>query len=322
MINHRLNVAPMLDWTDRHCRFFHRQLTRRTLLYTEMITTGALLFGDAQGHLRYNEAEHPVALQLGGSDPAALARCAKLAQQHGYDEINLNVGCPSDRVQNGAFGACLMATPRLVADCMKAMRDAVPTPVTIKHRIGIDEMDSYDALTRFMGTVAESGCQTFIIHARKAWLQGLNPKQNREIPPLDYETIYRLKQEFPDLEIIINGGIETLDEAETHLARVDGVMIGRAAYHNPWMLADADRRLFGAENPVKSRAEAVEAMIPYLEAYLREDGGKASHVTRHMLGLFNGRPGARKWRRSLSENAVRPDANAGLLGEALQHVTS
>lgn len=322
MINHRLNVAPMLDWTDRHCRFFHRQLTRRTLLYTEMITTGALLFGDAPGHLRYNEAEHPVALQLGGSDPAALARCAKLAQQHGYDEINLNVGCPSDRVQNGAFGACLMATPRLVADCMKAMRDAVPTPVTIKHRIGIDEMDSYDALTRFMGTVAESGCQTFIIHARKAWLQGLNPKQNREIPPLDYETIYRLKQEFPDLEIIINGGIETLDEAETHLARVDGVMIGRAAYHNPWMLADADRRLFGAENPVKSRAEAVEAMIPYLEAYLREDGGKASHVTRHMLGLFNGRPGARKWRRSLSENAVRPDANAGLLGEALQHVTS
>ena len=320
MINHRLSVAPMLDWTDRHCRFFHRQLTRRTLLYTEMITTGALLFGDAPGHLRYNEAEHPVALQLGGSDPAALARCARLAQQHGYDEINLNVGCPSDRVQNGAFGACLMATPRLVADCMKAMLDAVPTPVTIKHRIGIDEMDSYDALTRFVGTVAESGCQTFIIHARKAWLQGLNPKQNREIPPLDYETIYRLKQEFPDLEIIINGGIETLDEAETHLARVDGVMIGRAAYHNPWMLADADRRLFGAENPVKSRAEAVEAMIPYLEAYLREEGGKASHVTRHMLGLFNGRPGARKWRRSLSENAVRGDANAGLLGEALQHV--
>ena len=320
MINHRLSVAPMLDWTDRHCRFFHRQLTRRTLLYTEMITTGALLFGDAPGHLRYNEAEHPVALQLGGSDPAALARCARLAQQHGYDEINLNVGCPSDRVQNGAFGACLMATPRLVADCMKAMLDAVPTPVTIKHRIGIDEMDSYDALTRFVGTVAQSGCQTFIIHARKAWLQGLNPKQNREIPPLDYETIYRLKQEFPDLEIIINGGIETLDEAETHLARVDGVMIGRAAYHNPWMLADADRRLFGAENPVKSRAEAVEAMIPYLEAYLREEGGKASHVTRHMLGLFNGRPGARKWRRSLSENAVRGDANAGLLEEALQHV--
>ena len=320
MINHRLSVAPMLDWTDRHCRFFHRQLTRRTLLYTEMITTGALLFGDAQGHLRYNEAEHPVALQLGGSDPAALARCARLAQQHGYDEINLNVGCPSDRVQNGAFGACLMATPRLVADCMKAMLDAVPTPVTIKHRIGIDEMDSYDELTRFVGTVAQSGCQTFIIHARKAWLQGLNPKQNREIPPLDYETIYRLKQDFPDLEIIINGGIETLDEAETHLARVDGVMIGRAAYHNPWMLADADRRLFGAENPVKSRAEAVEAMIPYLEAYLREEGGKASHVTRHMLGLFNGRPGARKWRRSLSENAVRGDANAGLLGEALQHV--
>ena len=320
MIDRRLSVAPMLDWTDRHCRYFHRQLTRHTLLYTEMITTGALLFGDAERHLHYDEAEHPLALQLGGSEPDALARCAKLAEVHGYDEINLNVGCPSDRVQNGAFGACLMATPLLVADCMKAMLDSVSVPVTIKHRIGIDDMESFHELEHFIGTVASSGCRIFIIHARKAWLQGLNPKQNREIPPLQYDFVYRLKQEFPDLEIIINGGVETLDQAEGHLARVDGVMIGRAAYHNPWLLADADRRLFGAENPVKSRAEVVEMMIPYLEAHLREEGGKPSHVTRHMLGLFNGQPGARKWRRALSENAVRKDAGAEVLTEALQLV--
>lgn len=320
MIDRRLSVAPMLDWTDRHCRYFHRQLTRRTLLYTEMITTGALLFGDASRHLRFNEAEHPVAVQLGGSDPAALARCAKLAEAHGYDEINLNVGCPSDRVQNGAFGACLMATPLLVANCMKAMLDSVSAPVTIKHRIGIDEMESYDELAHFVGTVSSSGCRSFIIHARKAWLQGLNPKQNREIPPLQYEFVYRLKQEFPDLEIIINGGIETLEQAETHLTSVDGVMIGRAAYQDPWMLADADRRIFGTENPASSRAEVVEAMIPYLEAHLREPGGKVSHVTRHLLGLFNGQPGARKWRRALSENAVRKDAGAEVLAEALQLV--
>ena len=321
MIDRRLSVAPMLDWTDRHCRFFHRQLTRRTLLYTEMITTGALLFGDASRHLRFNEAEHPVAVQLGGSDPAALARSAKLAQEHGYDEINLNVGCPSDRVQNGAFGACLMATPPLVADCMKAMLDSVSVPVTIKHRIGIDEIDSYDELVHFVGTVAESGCRTFIIHARKAWLQGLNPKQNREIPPLQYETVYRLKQAFPDLEIIINGGIESLDEAEAHLAKVDGVMIGRAAYQDPWMLADADRRLFGQENPVSSRTEVVEAMVPYLDSHLQEAGSKASHVTRHMLGLFNGQPGARRWRRILSEKAVRKDTGADVLMEALQQTS-
>ena len=320
MIDRRLSVAPMLDWTDRHCRYFHRQLTRHTLLYTEMITTGALLFGDAERHLHYDEAEHPLALQLGGSEPDALARCAKLAEVHGYDEINLNVGCPSDRVQNGAFGACLMATPLLVADCMKAMLDSVSVPVTIKHRIGIDDMESFHELEHFIGTVASSGCRIFIIHARKAWLQGLNPKQNREIPPLQYDFVYRLKQEFPDLEIIINGGVETLHQAEGHLARVDGVMIGRAAYHNPWLLADADRRLFGAENPVKSRAEVVEMMIPYLEAHLREEGGKPSHVTRHMLGLFNGQPGARKWRRALSENAVRKDAGAEVLTEALQLV--
>ena len=320
MIDRRLSVAPMLDWTDRHCRYFHRQLTRHTLLYTEMITTGALLFGDAERHLHYDEAEHPLALQLGGSEPDALARCAKLAEVHGYDEINLNVGCPSDRVQNGAFGACLMATPLLVADCMKAMLDSVSVPVTIKHRIGINDMESFHELEHFIGTVASSGCRIFIIHARKAWLQGLNPKQNREIPPLQYDFVYRLKQEFPDLEIIINGGVETLDQAEGQLARVDGVMIGRAAYHNPWLLADADRRLFGAENPVKSRAEVVEMMIPYLEAHLREEGGKPSHVTRHMLGLFNGQPGARKWRRALSENAVRKDAGAEVLTEALQLV--
>lgn len=320
MIDRRLSVAPMLDWTDRHCRFFHRQLTRRTLLYTEMITTGALLFGDAERHLRFNEAEHPLSLQLGGSDPAALASCSKLAEARGYDEINLNVGCPSDRVQNGAFGACLMATPLLVADCMKAMLDAVSVPVTIKHRIGIDDMENYDELAHFVGTVAASGCRIFIIHARKAWLQGLNPKQNREIPPLQYGQVYRLKQEFPGLEIIINGGIETLDQAEMHLARVDGAMIGRAAYQDPWLLADADRRLFGAENPVSSRAEVVEAMIPYLASHLEEAGSKASHVTRHMLGLFNGQPGARRWRRHLSEHAVRKDVGAAVLSEALQLV--
>ena len=320
MIDRRLSVAPMLDWTDRHCRFFHRQLTRRTLLYTEMITTGALLFGDAERHLRFNEAEHPLSLQLGGSDPAALASCSKLAEARGYDEINLNVGCPSDRVQNGAFGACLMATPLLVADCMKAMLDAVSVPVTIKHRIGIDDMENYDELAHFVGTVAASGCRIFIIHARKAWLQGLNPKQNREIPPLQYGQVYRLKQEFPGLEIIINGGIETLDQAEMHLARVDGAMIGRAAYQDPWLLADADRRLFGAENPVSARAEVVEAMIPYLASHLEEAGSKASHVTRHMLGLFNGQPGARRWRRHLSEHAVRKDAGAAVLSEALHLV--
>ena len=310
----------MLDKTDRHFRYFARLLTQHALLYTEMVTTGAVLHGDRKKLLRFDASELPLAIQLGGSDPVTLAACARLGEAAGFDEVNLNVGCPSDRVQNGAFGACLMATPLLVADCMKAMLDSVSVPVTIKHRIGIDDMESFHELEHFIGTVASSGCRIFIIHARKAWLQGLNPKQNREIPPLQYDFVYRLKQEFPDLEIIINGGVETLDQAEGHLARVDGVMIGRAAYHNPWLLADADRRLFGAENPVKSRAEVVEMMIPYLEAHLREEGGKPSHVTRHMLGLFNGQPGARKWRRALSENAVRKDAGAEVLTEALQLV--
>lgn len=307
----------MLDWTDRHCRFFHRQLTRKTLLYTEMITTGALLFGDAERHLRFHEAESPVAVQLGGSDPAALAQCATLAERRGYDEVNLNVGCPSDRVQNGAFGACLMATPPLVADCIKSMQDAVSLPVTIKHRIGIDEQDSFGELIDFVGAVAETGCRTFIVHSRKAWLQGLSPKQNRDIPPLQYDTVYRLKQEFPSLEIVINGGIQTLDDVEKHLEQVDGVMIGRAAYQDPWMLADADRRLFRSENPVSDPAQAVEAMIPYIESHLLEAGAKVSHVTRHMLGLFNGRPGARKWRRHLSEEAVRKSAGIEVLTDAL-----
>jgi tRNA-dihydrouridine synthase A len=312
----------MLDWTDRHCRFFHRQLTRETLLYTEMITTGALLFGDAERHLLFDEAEHPVAIQLGGSDPAALAQCARLAEQHGYDEINLNVGCPSDRVQNGAFGACLMATPALVADCMKAMLDAVSIPVTIKHRIGIDEMESYGELAAFVGKVAQSGCSTFIAHARKAWLQGLSPKQNREIPALRYDTVYRLKQDYPDLEIIINGGIESLDAVERHLEQVDGVMIGRAAYQNPWLLADADRRIFGRQNPLSDPSQAVEAMLPYIAVHLEEEGGRLSHVTRHMLGLFNGRPGARQWRRYLSEHAVRKDAGLEVVEQALERVTA
>ncbi|OOZ80060.1 tRNA dihydrouridine(20/20a) synthase DusA [Solemya velum gill symbiont] len=319
-INRLFSIAPMLDWTDRHCRYFHRQLTRCALLYTEMITTGALLHGDVDRHLQFNPEEHPVALQLGGSDPADLATASKLVESRGYDEINLNVGCPSDRVQNGAFGACLMAEPQLVADCIRAMQETVSIPVTIKHRIGIDEQDSYEELVNFIGTVANSGCNTFIIHARKAWLKGLSPKQNREIPPLSYESVYRIKQEFPALEIIINGGTMNLEESRSHLQQVDGVMIGRAAYHSPWLLSQIDSTLYGQQDPCTSPREAVEAMIPYIEKHLAE-GGKVSHVTRHMLGLFSGMPGARRWRRILSEGAIRPDADASLLLTAMNEVT-
>lgn len=310
----------MLDWSDRHCRYFHRQLTRCALLYTEMITTGALLHGDVDRHLQFNTEEHPVAIQLGGSNPADLAITSKLVESRGYDEINLNVGCPSGRVQNGAFGACLMAEPQLVADCIRAMQESVSIPVTIKHRIGIDEHDSYEELVNFIGTIADSGCKTFIIHARKAWLKGLSPKQNREIPPLSYESVYRIKQEFPALEIIINGGIMDLEESRTHLQQVDGVMIGRAAYHTPWLLSQVDSTLYGQPDPCTSPRKAVEAMIPYVEKHLAE-GGKVSHVTRHMLGLFSGMPGARRWRRILSEGAIQPDANASLLLTAMNEVT-
>ncbi|UQY43824.1 tRNA dihydrouridine(20/20a) synthase DusA [Mixta hanseatica] len=315
----RFSIAPMLDWTDRHCRYFHRQLTRNTLLYTEMVTTGAIIHGKGD-YLAYNEAEHPVALQLGGSDPVALAQCAQLAQARGYDEINLNVGCPSDRVQNGRFGACLMGEAALVADCIKAMRDVVSIPVTVKTRIGIDDQDSYEFLCDFIGTVAQQGgCDTFIIHARKAWLSGLSPKENREIPPLDYPRVYQLKRDFPQLTMAINGGVKTLEEAQEHLRHLDGVMMGREAYQNPGLLAQVDRVLFGSAAPDADPVAVVRAMYPYIEQELAQ-GTYLGHVTRHMLGLFQGIPGARQWRRYLSENAHKPGAGIEVVEKALSLV--
>lgn len=312
----RFSIAPMLDWTDRHCRYFLRLMTRHTLLYTEMVTTGAILHGKGD-YLAYSEEEHPVALQLGGSDPDALAQCARLAEQRGYDEINLNVGCPSDRVQNGRFGACLMAEAELVADCVKAMRDQVTIPVTVKTRIGIDDQDSYAFLCDFIETVSQRAqCDTFIIHARKAWLSGLSPKENREIPPLDYPRVYQLKRDFPHLTLAINGGVKTLEEAQTHLAHLDGVMVGREAYQNPGLLLDVDPILFGADAPATSPVAVVEAMYPYIEREMTR-GANLGHITRHMLGLFQGIPGARQWRRYLSENAHKPGAGIPVLEAAL-----
>ncbi|MFC6440635.1 tRNA dihydrouridine(20/20a) synthase DusA [Bowmanella sp. JS7-9] len=309
--NRRLSVAPMLDWTDRHCRYFLRLITRHTLLYTEMVTTGAIIYGKGD-YLGFNQQEHPLALQLGGSDPTHMAQCAHLAEQRGYDEVNINVGCPSDRVQNGAFGACLMATPQVVAECVKAMQDKVSIPVTVKCRIGIDDMCEYEDLTRFTEQVIEGGCDTFIIHARKAWLQGLSPKQNRDIPPLIYDRVYQLKQQFPHLHISINGGIKTLWEAEQHLQYVDGVMIGREVYANPYMLAEADQRIYGDNHRVASREEVIVTMADYIDQHIAS-GGRAWHVMRHMLGLFQGLPGARIWRRYLSENGPAADASGATL---------
>lgn len=304
----RLSVAPMMDWTDRHCRVFHRQITRHTWLYTEMVTTGALLYGDVARHLDFSAEEHPVALQLGGSEPADLAKSAKLGEQWGYDEINLNCGCPSERVQKGAFGACLMAEPQLVADCVKAMRDAVAIDVTVKHRIGIDEVQSYDFVRDFVGTIADAGCATFIVHARNAILKGLSPKENREIPPLKADYAYQLKRDFPHLEIIINGGIKTLDEIDAHLRHVDGVMLGREAYHNPYLMASFDARYYEDGAASKSRLEVLQAMLPYIRAQLaRRDsahaggGPRLNSITRHMLGLMAGMPGARGFRQTLSD---------------------
>ncbi|MFC3396610.1 tRNA dihydrouridine(20/20a) synthase DusA [Brenneria rubrifaciens] len=312
----RFSVAPMLDWTDRHCRYFLRRLSRHTLLYTEMVTTGAIIHGKGN-YLAYNEEEHPLALQLGGSDPAALADCARMAEECGYDEVNLNVGCPSDRVQNGRFGACLMAEAALVADCIKAMQDRVSIPVTVKTRIGIDNRDSYEFLCDFIQTVAvRGGCNTFIVHARKAWLSGLSPKENREIPPLDYPRVYQLKRDFPALTIVINGGIKTLEEAKTHLQYLDGVMMGREAYQNPGILAQVDRELFGEQTASPNIVAVVESMYPYIEREL-SNGAALGHITRHMLGLFQGVPGARQWRRYLSENAHKPGADAAVVGRAL-----
>jgi tRNA-dihydrouridine synthase A len=314
----RFSVAPMLDWTDRHCRFFHRLLSRQALLYTEMITTGALLYGDRQRFLQFDPNEHPLALQLGGSEPAALAACATIAEDFGYDEVNLNVGCPSDRVQNGRFGACLMAEPELVAECVAAMRNAVAIPVTVKSRIGIDDRDSYAELAHFIGTVAGAGCKTFIVHARKAWLQGLSPKQNREVPPLRYDVVYRLKRDFPQLHIVLNGGITTLEQAEESLRQgIDGVMMGREAYHNPYILAEVDRRLFGSKADVITRTEVIEKLMPYIEEQLAE-GVRLHSITRHILGLFHGEMGARSWRRHLSEQAVKYGADASVVREALK----
>jgi tRNA-dihydrouridine synthase A len=307
----------MMDWTDRHCRFFLRLLSRHTLLYTEMVTTGALLNGDSERFLRYHQDEHPLALQLGGSVPGDLAACARMAQDVGYDEVNLNVGCPSDRVQNNMIGAVLMGHPQVVADCVKAMRDAVSIPVTVKHRIGINGRDSYEQLCEFVGTVHEAGCTSFTVHARIAILEGLSPKENRDIPPLRYDVVARLKADFPDLEIILNGGIKTLEQCHEHLKVFDGVMLGREAYHNPYLLAEVDQQLFGSSAPVISRAEALSALRPYIAEHLRT-GGAMHHITRHVLGLGTGFPGARRFRQLLSVDIHKTDDPLGLLDQAAQ----
>ena len=319
LIDRTFSVAPMLDWTDRHERFFLRQISRHSLLYTEMVTTGAIIHGDQDRHLAFNPMEHPLALQLGGSDPSELAQCSRIATDYGYDEINLNVGCPSDRVQSGRFGACLMAEPRIVADCIAAMKAATDVPVTVKHRIGVDDRDSWEELCEFVETVAEAGCDVFIVHARKAWLKGLSPKQNREIPPLDYEAVYRLKTRYPELQIILNGGISDLDQAELHLAHVDGVMLGREVYHNPYILADVDRRFFQDDHPVPRRSDIVQRLLPYIEQQL-EMGHRLHNITRHITGLYHAMPGARAWRRHLSEQGVRKDAGVEVLLAALAQV--
>lgn len=319
MLNRRLSVAPMMDYTDRHDRYFLRLISRQVLLYTEMVTTGAVLHGDYQRLLAFDPMEHPVALQLGGSDPLELARCARIVEELGYDEVNLNAGCPSDRVQSGRFGACLMAEPELVAECMRAMKEAVDIPVTIKTRIGINDQDSYSQLAYFVDRIAAAGCQVFIIHARKAWLRGLSPKENREIPPLCYEVVYRLKNDFPDLDIIINGGITDLIQAGHHLQFVDGAMIGRAAYHNPYLLAPVDQGFFGATTSALTRHQVIEHFLSYVERQLIR-GTRLSSMTRHILGLFQGQPGARSWRHQLSENAHRPGAGVEVITGALTRI--
>lgn len=316
----RLSVAPMMDWTDRHCRYFHRLLSAETLLYTEMVTAPALVRGGALHLLDYSPEEHPVALQLGGSDPEELAQAARLGAEAGYDEINLNCGCPSDRVQSGTFGAVLMKNPGRVADCVAAMREAVNVDVTVKCRVGVDEQEPEEVLPAFLEQIRAAGCQRVTIHARKAWLQGLSPKENRDIPPLDHDLVHRMKHEFSDLHISINGGINTLDEAAAHLeAGLDGVMIGRAAYHQPGdVLSDADRRIFGT-GTTRDPFAIVQHMVPYVERHLA-NGGRLHQITRHMLGLFAGRPGARAWRRALSEGAVQDGAGPEVMLRALDHV--
>ncbi len=309
-------VAPMMDRTDRHCRYFLRLISRRTLLYTEMVTTGAVLRGDRTRLLAYHPAEHPLALQLGGSDPTALAECARIAEDLGYDEVNLNVGCPSDRVRSGRFGACLMAEPDLVARCVGAMRAAVRIPVSVKSRIGIEDQDEWPALETFARTVSAAGCRRFIVHARKAWLQGLSPQENREVPPLRYDIVYRLKEEFPRLDVTLNGGVRTLDAASGHLRRVDGVMLGREATRNPYVLAAVDGRFFGGRTPPRERHQVVEAMLPYIADEVSK-GAPLGAIVRPMVGLFQGMPGARAWRRCLSERARKPGAGPEAVASAL-----
>jgi tRNA-dihydrouridine synthase A len=307
----------MMDWTDRHCRYFFRLLSRRARLYTEMITAPALIHGDVPHHLDFDPSEHPVALQLGGSDPAQLAHAARLGERWGYDEINLNCGCPSERVQTGSFGACLMAEPALVADCVRAMRDAVQVPVTVKHRIGLDANEEYGFVRDFVGTVAVAGCEVFIVHARNAVLKGLSPKENREVPPLRYEFVHRLKRDFPRLVFVLNGGVSEFATMERELAHVDGVMLGRAAYHDPWLLADVDRRLYGDPPAVTARADVVEALIPYAERCLVQ-GTSLRAIARHVLGLYHGVRGGRRFRQMLSDAARLRDADTSLLADALR----
>jgi len=309
----QLSVAPMMDWTDRHCRYFHRLLSPRARLYTEMVTSAALVRGGQLRLLEHSQQEHPVALQLGGSDPGELAQAARLGAEAGYDEINLNVGCPSDRVQSGRFGACLMREPALVGDCVKAMRDVVSVPVTVKCRIGVDDQDDYAGLQHFTETMLEAGVKVLTVHARKAWLQGLSPKENRDIPPLDYARVYRLKREFPELGVVINGGITTVGQVQTHLANLDGVMLGRAAYHDPYLLARLEHALHG--EPLPTREDVLSRMRPYVEAELAR-GTALKHISRHLLGLYQGEPGARAFRRTISEGAHLPGAGWALLEHA------
>lgn len=318
-LDRRLSVAPMMEWTDRHCRVFLRAITRRVLLYTEMVHANAILRGDTERHLGHDPIEHPLALQLGGSDPATLAGAARIGAEFGFAEINLNVGCPSERAGAGRFGACLMAEPALVAQCVSAMREATPLPVTVKCRVGVDDRDTYQDLAGFVETVAGAGCRVFIIHARKAWLSGLSPRQNREIPPLRHDDVYRLKRDFPDREIILNGGVGSLAQALEHGRRVDGVMIGRAAYQSPWILAGADRLFFAGETPMPDRHAVVAAMLPYIEAQCAA-GVPLPRIVKHMTGLFNGMPGARAWRRYLAENACRSGAGPEVVRQALSLV--
>ncbi|WP_284278861.1 MULTISPECIES: tRNA dihydrouridine(20/20a) synthase DusA [Bradyrhizobium] len=319
--NWKFSCAPMMDWTDRHCRVFHRHLTRRALLYTEMLTTGAVIHGDRQRLLGFDRCEHPVALQLGGSDPRELAEAARIGEAFGYDEINLNVGCPSDRVKDGRFGACLMAEPDLVARCVDAMKRTVAIPVTVKCRIGIDEQDPEVALDALAHAVVASGCDALIVHARKAWLNGLSPKENRDVPPLDYDRVYRLKRAMPDVPVVINGGIPSIEEAKVHLEHVDGVMLGRAAYQEPWRLLSVDREIFGEAAPHAIMQDALEAMMPYIEQQLAR-GTRLHAITRHFVGAFHAVPGARAFRRHLAEQGVKPGAGLEVLRDAIARVAA